>query len=73
MRILPQRRKDLEREFHRKFEPWLTAWEWRRAIWVVAVILHPAFWSHLRKMWGDGWPRAFWFWLKTPVHIWWRQ
>ena len=70
---LPKRRKDLEQEFHRKFEPWLSAWEAGGSIYTVANPLHPTFWKHIWIMWEGRRLWAVWFWLRHPVQLWWTQ
>ena len=65
-----KRRKDLEKEFCRWIEPWLTVWQVNRRIYQVAFILHPTFTGHLRIMWGKQWRRPFFYWLKNPIAKW---
>jgi hypothetical protein len=65
-----KRRKDLEMEYVRHFEPWLTAWQFGNKVYQVAVVVHPSFIRHLITMWGKRWYMCLWYWLKNPVALW---
>jgi hypothetical protein len=67
-----KRRKDLELEYRRKFEPWLTAWQVGKGYYFLANVFHPAFIKHL-QMWPGYKLIMLWRWFKQPVTLWWRE